>query len=131
MRLVFMGPPGVGKGTQAARIAEALSIPHIATGDMFRRAIREETPMGRKAKPFVDEGKYVPDEIVNGIVEERLSEEDCARGFVLDGFPRTLEQARALEEILKSRGKQIDLVIDLQVGDDEILSRLTGRRVCP
>ena len=129
--LVFMGPPGVGKGTQAALLAQRRGIPHISTGDMFRRAIREQTPMGRKAQPYVESGGYVPDEITNGIVAERLAEPDCTPGFILDGYPRTTGQADALEQILARQGRQLDAVIYVQVPDHVVLRRLSGRRVCP
>lgn len=130
LRVIFIGPPGVGKGTQAALLAERAGVPHVSTGDMFRRAIRERTPMGRRAQPHVESGGYVPDEIVNGIVAERLAAEDCASGFVLDGFPRTEGQAEALDRILRETDKRLDAVIFLVVPDDEVVRRLTGRRVC-
>ncbi len=125
MKLVFLGPPGAGKGTQAAVISQKLNIPHISTGDMFRRAIREQTPTGLKAKTFMDAGKLVPDEVVIELVRERLKLEDCSNGFLLDGFPRTVLQAQALETIVG-----LDAVIDIDVADEALMKRLTGRRVC-
>ncbi|HEY8450450.1 MAG TPA: adenylate kinase [Bacillota bacterium] len=129
--LVFMGPPGVGKGTQAARLAERRGVPHVSTGEMFRRAIRAGTPMGQKAQPYVESGSYVPDDVVNGVVAERLGEEDCRPGFILDGFPRTVGQAEALDAILAAQGRALDAVVYLVVDDDVVLRRLTGRRICP
>lgn len=130
MRVVFLGPPGGGKGTQAERLAANHQVPHIATGDIFRQAIREGTPMGRQAKEYVDSGRYVPDEIVVGLVRERLEQDDAAPGFVLDGFPRTEPQARALDEMLAAAGIGLDAVILLEVDDDAIVARALGRRVC-
>jgi adenylate kinase len=126
MKLVFLGPPGAGKGTQASVISQKLNIPHISTGDMFRRAIREQTPTGLKAKTFMDAGKLVPDEVVIELVRERLKLEDCSNGFLLDGFPRTVLQAQALETIVG-----LDAVVDISVADEPLMKRLTGRRVCP
>ena len=125
MKLVFLGPPGAGKGTQAARVCEKLSIPHISTGDMLRSAISQGTPMGLKAKTYVESGALVPDEVLIEMVRERLSNADCANGYLLDGFPRTVHQAEALNDISAP-----DLVIDVDVSDEKLLSRLTGRRVC-
>lgn len=130
VNLLFMGPPGAGKGTQAERIVEEFGIPHISTGDAFRLAMSQGTPLGVQAKGFVDQGLLVPDEITNGIVKERLQGPDCSKGFLLDGFPRTLSQAEALDDILASLGKQIDHVINLIVDRDLLLGRLTGRRIC-
>lgn len=130
MRLILMGPPGSGKGTQAAFISKELGIPHISTGDMFRKAIRDNTELGLKAKEYMDAGKLVPDEVTIGIVRERLQEPDCKEGFLLDGFPRTIAQATALDEILSSMNQQLDAVIDIQVPREELLKRLTGRRMC-
>ena len=124
MKLVFLGPPGAGKGTQAARICEKLSIPHISTGDMLRSAISQGTPTGLKAKTYVESGALVPDEVLIEMVRERLSNADCANGYLLDGFPRTVHQAEALNDISAP-----DLVIDVDVSDEKLLSRLTGRRV--
>lgn len=126
-----MGLPGAGKGTQAEKIKEKHNIPHISTGDMFRLAIKEGTELGKKAKGYLDEGALVPDEVTNGIVEERLSMPDCEKGFLLDGFPRTIPQAEALEEILGKLNKDIDHVIHIDVPEDKLLQRLTGRRICP
>ena len=125
MKLVFLGPPGAGKGTQAARICEKLAIPHISTGDMLRSAIANGTPTGLKAKTYVESGGLVPDEVLIEMVRERLSQADCANGYLLDGFPRTLHQAEALNTISAP-----DRVVDVEVEDDRLLSRLTGRRVC-
>lgn len=126
-----MGLPGAGKGTQAEKINEKYNIPHISTGDMFRLAIKEETPLGKQAKAYMDEGALVPDEVTNGIVEERLAMEDCNEGFLLDGFPRTIPQAETLEAITSKLGKKIDYVIHVDVPENKLLERLTGRRVCP
>jgi adenylate kinase len=125
-----MGPPGAGKGTQAERIVEAFGIPHISTGDAFRLAMSQGTPLGVQAKSFVDQGRLVPDEITNGIVKERLEKPDCDKGFLLDGFPRTIAQAEALDTMLSSMGKRIDHVINLKVDRGLLLDRLTGRRIC-
>lgn len=130
MRTVFLGPPGGGKGTQAERLAKQYDVPHIATGDIFRQAIREGTPMGQQAKEYVESGRYVPDEVVVGLVEERLQADDAAKGFVLDGFPRTEPQAQALDEVLSKKGLKLNVVVLLEVGDDEIVGRALGRRVC-
>lgn len=126
-----MGLPGAGKGTQAEMIKEKYNIPHISTGDMFRQAIKDETELGKKAKAFMDEGALVPDEVTNGIVEERLAKDDCNNGFLLDGFPRTVPQAGALDEITEKQGKRIDYVIHVDVPAEKLVERLTGRRVCP
>lgn len=131
MNLILMGLPGAGKGTQAEKIEKKFKTPHISTGDMFRLAIKEETELGKQAKRYMDEGQLVPDEVTNGIVEERLAMDDCQEGFLLDGFPRTLPQAEALDEILKKLNKSIDYVIHVEVPEDQLLERLTGRRVCP
>jgi adenylate kinase len=130
MNLVLMGLPGAGKGTQAERIVENYSIPHISTGDMFRAAIKEGTPLGIKAKSFMDQGHLVPDEVTIGIVRERLSKDDCENGFLLDGFPRTVAQADALEGMLTELGKSIDYVINIDVDQSILMERLTGRRIC-
>jgi len=126
-----MGLPGAGKGTQAEMIKAKYNIPHISTGDMFRQAIKEGTELGKKAKAYMDEGALVPDEVTNGIVEERLAKSDCDNGFLLDGFPRTIAQAEALEAITKKLNKQIDYVIQVDVPAEKLIERLTGRRVCP
>ncbi len=125
-----MGLPGAGKGTQAEKIVEKYNIPHISTGDMFRAAIKDGTELGLQAKSFMDKGELVPDEVTIGIVRERLSKEDCHQGFLLDGFPRTVPQADALEAILTDLDKKIDYVINIEVDSEILLERLTGRRIC-
>jgi len=130
MKLILLGPPGAGKGTQAKLLAERLEIPQIATGDILRAAVKQGTPMGLKAKGFMDAGSLVPDEVVVGIVRERLQQVDCARGFILDGFPRTVAQAEALKEMLASLGKNLNAVISLEVDNEALVRRLTGRRTC-
>jgi len=130
MRIILMGPPGAGKGTQAEKLTEKLGIPHISTGDMFRKAIKEGTELGNKARSFMDQGKLVPDEVTVGIVKERLSEPDCQNGFLLDGFPRTVPQADALDEILAELNMVLDAVINIEVNRESLIERLTGRRVC-
>ena len=130
MIIILLGPPGAGKGTQAAKISEYLSIPHIATGDIFRDAIKQGTELGRRAKEYLEKGELVPDEIVNAIVRERISMDDCRNGFILDGYPRTLNQARALDDMLDDMGKSIDVVLNLIVPEDEIVRRLSYRRIC-
>ncbi|MGQ9824695.1 MAG: adenylate kinase [Desulfotomaculales bacterium] len=130
MNLLIMGPPGAGKGTQAEVLVKELAITHISTGDMFRNAIKEGTEMGKKAKEYMDRGELVPDEVVVGMVKDRLSQPDCAKGFLLDGFPRTLPQARALDETLDSMGIKLDGVVNIDVPRERLMARLTGRRVC-
>ncbi|TCS81527.1 adenylate kinase [Tepidibacillus fermentans] len=130
MNIVLMGLPGAGKGTQAERIVDEFQIPHISTGDMFRSAIKEGTPLGLEAKSYMDKGLLVPDEVVIGIVRERLGNDDCKNGFLLDGFPRTVEQAKALDHMLEELDKKIDHVIYIEVEKDHLLKRLTGRRIC-
>ncbi len=130
MNLILLGPPGAGKGTQAQRIVERYHIPQISTGDFLRAAVREKTPLGVKAQGFMDQGKLVPDELVIGIMEERLKASDCRPGFVLDGFPRTIVQAEALQPMLLRMGSSIDHVINIEVEDEELVRRLTGRRTC-
>lgn len=130
MNILFMGPPGAGKGTQAERIVSEFGIPHISTGDAFRAAVKQGTPLGVKAKEYMDQGLLVPDDVTIGIVKERLQEEDCKTGFLLDGFPRTISQAEALDEILASMGRQLEHVINLEVDRNLLLARLTGRRIC-
>lgn len=125
-----MGLPGAGKGTQAEQIVEKYNIPHISTGDMFRAAMKNNTELGRKAKSFMDNGDLVPDEVTNGIVRERLSEDDAKDGFLLDGFPRTVEQAQELENILSELGTELDAVINIDVEKDVLMKRLTGRWIC-
>ena len=125
MNVIFLGPPGAGKGTQAVRVCERLGIPQISTGDILRRAMKEGTPTGLAAKSYVDKGLLVPDEVVIAIVRERLAMEDCRKGYILDGFPRTVPQAEALAQFA-----QIDAVIDIEVSDEKLTERLSGRRVC-
>lgn len=130
MRTILMGPPGAGKGTQAETLVEKFKIPHISTGDMFRAAIKAGTPLGLKAKEYMDAGGLVPDEVTIGIVEERLKQPDCTHGFLLDGFPRTVAQADALGKIIQSLGLTLDGVINIEVDEEKLLQRLTGRRIC-
>jgi adenylate kinase len=130
VNLVLMGLPGAGKGTQAEKIVEEYGIPHISTGDMFRAAMKEGTELGLKAKSFMDKGELVPDEVTIGIVRERLSKDDCKMGFLLDGFPRTVPQAEALENILADLERKIDYVINIDVDKNILMDRLTGRRIC-
>ena len=127
MNLILLGAPGAGKGTQAEIISEKLSIPPISTGNIIREALKNGTPMGLAAKSYMDAGNLVPDDIVIGIIKERLAEKDCENGFILDGFPRTIPQAEALETL----GVKIDRVISIEVPDDKIVTRMSGRRVCP
>ncbi len=126
MKLILLGAPGAGKGTQAEKICEKLSIPAISTGNIIREALKNGTEMGLKAKSFIDAGQLVPDEVVIGIIKDRLAQNDCANGFILDGFPRTIPQAEALDEM----GVEIDKVIDIEVPDEKITERMSGRRVC-
>ena len=126
MNVIFLGPPGAGKGTQAVRVCEQLGIPQISTGDILRRAIKEQTPTGLAAKAYIDAGALVPDSVVIDIVRERLAQEDCRKGYVLDGFPRTVPQAEALAGFA-----DIDAVVDIDVSDEKLIDRLSGRRVCP
>jgi len=130
MNLILLGPPGAGKGTQAELLLKRFNIPHISTGDIFRAAIKEGTPLGTEAKRYIDSGQLVPDQVVIGIVKERLLKEDCKNGFLLDGFPRTVPQADSLDNFLKSNGKKVDAVINIEVNSAALLKRLTGRRVC-
>ncbi|ANA79644.1 adenylate kinase [Paenibacillus vortex V453] len=130
MNILFMGPPGAGKGTQAENIVNEFGIPHISTGDAFRLAIKQGTPIGIKAKEFMDQGLLVPDDVTIGIVEERLQQSDCEKGFLLDGFPRTLSQAEALDDILARLNTGLNHVINLKVDREKLLARLTGRRIC-
>ena len=128
--LLLFGPPGVGKGTQAQRLATVFKIPHIATGDMLRAAIQNYTPLGARAKEFIDKGQLVPDELVLDLIAERLSQPDTARGFLLDGFPRTVPQAEALGEMLAKQGKKLDHILVLHAADEELVSRIANRRTC-
>ena len=129
MNIVLFGAPGAGKGTQAKQLVKKYGIPQISTGDILRAAITNKTPLGLQAKELMDQGKLVSDEIVDGLVEKRLTEKDCEDGFILDGFPRTVAQAQELDKILDRLGKKIDKVIELRVSDEEIIERITGRRV--
>ncbi len=131
MNMILLGPPGAGKGTQAAFLVDSYAIPQISTGDMLRTAVQAASPMGVKAKACMDAGELVPDDIVVGIVRERLQQADCSHGFILDGFPRTLPQADALQNVLKDLGKELDAVVSLRVDTDALVGRLTGRRSCP
>ncbi|MBE8540306.1 adenylate kinase [Geoglobus acetivorans] len=130
MNLILLGPPGAGKGTQAKRIVEKYGIPQISTGDMLRDAVAKGTELGKKAKEYMDKGELVPDEVVIGIVKERLMQPDCENGFILDGFPRTINQAEALDDILDEMNRKIDAVINIAVPDEEILKRIVYRRIC-
>ncbi len=131
MRLVFLGPPGSGKGTQARMVGEKLGLPQISTGDILREAIARKTDLGEKAKPYMDVGELVLDEVVLPVVEKRIMEKDCMKGFILDGFPRTLGQAIGLEEVLQRLGCAVDAVIFIDVDDTVVVRRLSRRRVCP
>ena len=130
MRIVLLGPPGAGKGTQASAIVSKYSIPHISTGDIFRENIKNGTELGKKAKEYMNKGLLVPDELVVSIVKDRLIEEDCKDGFLLDGFPRTVKQAEALDEELKAMGLKLDKVINIKVGKEILIERAIGRRIC-
>lgn len=130
MYILLMGPPGAGKGTQAAKLVKKYGIPHISTGDMFRAAVKEGTELGKKAKACMDAGQLVPDEITIGIVRERLQKPDCTKGFILDGFPRTVEQADALDGILKSLSIHLTRAVDISVPSSSLIERAVGRRVC-
>ncbi|XMB86608.1 adenylate kinase [Mycoplasmatota bacterium WC44] len=131
MNLLIMGPPGSGKGTQSKLISEKYDVPHISTGDMFRTAMREQTKVGKLAQKYIDRGMYVPDEVTIKLVEERLQEEDCKKGFLLDGFPRTIYQAEKLDELMENMGKKIDHMFKIEVDSYVIVKRLSGRRICP
>ena len=128
--MILLGPPGCGKGTQAKMLMDAYHIPQIATGDILREAVKKGSPLGRKAKTYMDQGSLVPDSLVIKIIEERLREADCARGFILDGFPRTTAQAEALEGTLVTLGLSLEHVLSIEVDDEELVKRLTGRRIC-
>jgi len=125
-----MGPPGAGKGTQAAKLVERYELPHVSTGDIFRGALQERTPLGLEAKRYMDVGALVPDQVTVGITRERLAKSDCIGGFILDGFPRTLQQALALDQMLAKMGIRLNRVVNIVVSDDELIPRLTGRRIC-
>ena len=131
MNLVFLGPPGAGKGTQAKRLLDEFGIPQISTGDILRDAVRQGTELGKKAGPLMAAGKLVPDDVVVGLAIDRLRQSDCGRGFVLDGFPRTIPQAEALDDALRREGKKLDGVISLQVPEETLVERISGRRSCP
>ncbi|MEU8996865.1 adenylate kinase [Streptomyces caniferus] len=130
MRIVLVGPPGAGKGTQAAYLAKNLEIPHISTGDLFRANISQGTPLGREAKSYMDAGNLVPDSVTIAMAEDRMEQADAADGFLLDGFPRNLGQAKALDEYLKDKNLKLDAVLDLEVPEDEVVKRIAGRRIC-
>ena len=130
MKLIMLGAPGAGKGTQAKKIAEKYTIPHISTGDIFRANIKNGTELGKKAKTFMDQGLLVPDELVVDLVVDRVNQEDCKNGYVLDGFPRTIPQAEALDRALAAMGQKIDYAIDVEVPDENIVNRMSGRRAC-
>lgn len=130
MNLIFLGPPGAGKGTQAKKTVDQYGVPQISTGDMLRAARKDGTPLGKDASTYMDAGKLVPDDLVVGIVKERIVQDDCATGFILDGFPRTVGQAQSLDVMLAEIGRKIDHVVDLVVDDEELVGRLTARRTC-
>ncbi|MBP2682573.1 MAG: adk [Deltaproteobacteria bacterium] len=130
MGIILLGPPGAGKGTQAKKLTQAFTIPQISTGDMLRAAVKDGTALGKQAKAFMDAGGLVPDEVVIGIVKERLAAADCAKGFILDGFPRTIPQAQALDRVTKELGKEIRFVLSLEVDQNDLMERLCGRRTC-
>lgn len=127
MKLILLGPPGAGKGTQAENLCSKLSIPAVSTGNIIRSAIKNETPVGKKAKEYIDAGHLVPDEVVINIIKDRISQDDCNNGFILDGFPRTIAQAEALDKM----GVDIDVVLEISLPDETIVSRMSGRRMCP
>lgn len=131
MKIVLLGPPGAGKGTQAKSISNKYSIPHISTGDIFRKNISENTPLGIEAKSYIDKGLLVPDEVTINMVNDRLAMDDCKNGYLLDGFPRTVEQAEALDKFLSERGEKLDTALLIEVPSNFIVERMTGRRVCP
>ncbi|MDD4439150.1 MAG: adenylate kinase [Tissierellia bacterium] len=130
MRAILLGPPGAGKGTQAETIVNEFSIPHISTGDIFRKNIKEGTALGKKAMEYMDQGKLVPDDLTVELVKDRLLQDDCSNGFLLDGFPRTIYQADALEDALKSMGQSLDYVINIMVRKELLVERAVGRRIC-
>ena len=130
LRAVLLGPPGAGKGTQAVRLVEKYEIPHISTGDIFRKNIKEGTELGKKAQEYMNAGALVPDELVVDLVKDRLQQDDCKNGFLLDGFPRTIFQAEKLDEFLSESNQKMDIVINLKVEKEALIKRLTGRRVC-
>ncbi|MFF4112166.1 adenylate kinase [Streptomyces sp. NPDC001714] len=130
MRIVLVGPPGAGKGTQAVRLAEMLGIPHISTGDLFRANISQQTDLGKLAKSYMDAGDLVPDEVTIAMAKDRMEQPDAANGFLLDGFPRNVSQAEALDRLLSDEGIELDAVLDLEVPEEEVVKRIAGRRVC-
>jgi len=130
MNVILLGPPGAGKGTQAKMLVEEYQIPQISTGDILRAAVKEGSPLGKEAKACMDKGELVPDSVVIGIVEERIQQPDCAKGYMLDGFPRTVPQAEALDGMLQNLSSQIDHVVSIEVASEELVGRLTGRRTC-
>lgn len=130
MKIIMLGAPGAGKGTQAKRIAEKYSIPHISTGDIFRANIKAGTELGIKAKSYMDKGELVPDEVTIGMLIDRIHEDDCKGGFVLDGFPRNIPQAQSLDKVLKELSEKIDFAVDVDVPDENIINRMSGRRAC-
>ena len=131
MKIIMLGAPGAGKGTQALKIAEEYSIPHVSTGDIFRENIKNGTELGKKAKEYMDKGGLVPDEVTIGMLLDRIAQADCANGYVLDGFPRTIVQAESLKKALDAKGDKIDFAVDIEVPDEDITSRMSGRRSCP
>jgi len=131
LRIVMLGGPGAGKGTQAKRMAEAYKLPHISTGDIFRANLRQGTTLGQEVKKYLDTGQLVPDALTCEIVADRIAQDDCAQGYILDGFPRSLPQAQEFQRLLESRGDTMDIAINVDVTDDEIINRLTARRSCP
>lgn len=131
MKIVMLGAPGAGKGTQAIKIADKYDIPHISTGDIFRANIKGGTELGQKAKSYIDKGELVPDEVTIGMLLDRIAQDDCKNGYVLDGFPRTIPQAESLTEALKSQGDKIDFALNIDVPDEAIIKRMSGRRACP
>ena len=130
MRAVLLGPPGAGKGTQAVKLVEKYNIPQISTGDIFRKNIKEGTELGKKAQEYTNSGRLVPDELVVELVKDRLQQEDCKNGYLLDGFPRTIFQAEQLDKFLEEQGQELDAVINFEVGNETLMKRLTGRRLC-
>ncbi|CAL9450495.1 Adenylate kinase [Streptomyces sp. enrichment culture] len=130
MRIVLVGPPGAGKGTQATRLAEKLSVPHISTGDLFRANISRQTELGKLAKSYIDAGNLVPDEVTIAMAKDRMEQPDAGNGFLLDGFPRNVSQAEALDELLESEGIALDAVLDLEAPEEEVVKRIAGRRIC-